>query len=379
MGIMDFIKGQLIDVIDCYDDSQNTLMWRFPMNGKDIMMNAQLVVRQSQQAIFVNEGKIADVFDAGTFTLTTQNMPLLTKLKSWKYGFESPFKTDVYYVNLKRFLDQKWGTPSPIIIIDPEFGGRLPVQMRGQYGFRVMDSVRFLEEYVGTNDVMTTDKLVGYLRSHITQNLIDTIQTSKMGYTAISSNLMEFSDKVSTAIQEKFSPLGLELIDFAISDITLPEDLMAELKRGTGINLMGGLQTAATIGTIEAMKTAAANPGNPMASMGVGVGMMGVVGQMMGQMGNQMPQGQAAQATPTTPCPKCNMQVAGGTKFCPHCGSSMAPPMAKCIKCAADIAVGAKFCANCGASQQAAACAKCGAAQVPGAKFCPECGSANQT
>ncbi len=382
MGILDFIKGQFIDVIDCFEDSDENMFWRFPMNGKDIMMGAQLVVRPAQMAVFVNEGQIADVFTPGTYTLSTQNMPVMTKLKSWKFGFESPFKADVFYVTTRQFTDQLWGTPSPLAINDPEFGGRILIQSRGQFAYRVADPTRFLEEYAGTREVCTTQMLLGYLRGFIVQYLRDGIMESGMGYTKLNTQLIEFSDTIMQKLAAKFTAVGLELTSFVITEMELPENLRNAIGKGAEVNLMGGLNTVATMGMIDAMKTGAANEGNPMASMGSGMAMASMMGQMMGQLGQNLNNGLAGQAqaggavAAGTPCAFCSARMAPGAKFCPECGKPAAQPGTTCASCGAQVPAGAKFCPACGKPAGPTACAKCGAAMAPGAKFCPECGTA---
>ncbi len=394
MGILDFIKGQFIDVIDCFEESDDNMFWRFPMNGKDIMMGAQLVVRPAQMAVFVNEGQVADVFTPGTYTLNTQNMPLLTKLKSWKYGFESPFKADVFYVTTRQFTEQRWGTPSPLAINDPEFGGRILIQSRGQFAYRVADPTRFLEEYAGTRDVCTTDMLLGYLRGFIVQYLRDGIMESGMGYTKLNTQLIEFSDTIMKSLAAKFTAVGLELTSFVIAEMELPENLRDAIGKGAEVNLMGGLNTVTTLGMVDAMKTGAANPGNPMASMGSGMAMAGMMGQMMGQMGQNMgagmpgnqqgnqqgnqggnPAGGAGAGTGAT-CAFCGAGMAANAKFCPECGkpAATAATGTPCAACGAMVPAGAKFCPECG-KPTAVTCAKCGTPLAAGAKFCPECGA----
>jgi membrane protease subunit (stomatin/prohibitin family) len=387
MGILGFIKGQFIDVIDCFEESDDNVFWRFPMNGKDIMMNAQLIVRPAQNAIFVNEGQIADVFTPGTWTLTTQNMPVMTRLKSWKYGFESPFKADVFYVSTRQFTDQLWGTPSPLAINDPEFGGRILIQSRGQFAYRVADPARFLEEYAGSRESCSAQMLLGYLRGFIVQRLRDGIMESGLGYTALNTQLIEFSDKIMEGLAGKFTAIGLELTSFVIQEMELPENLRNAIGRGAEVNLMGGLNTIATLGALDAMKTAAANEGNPAAAMGGGVAMAAMMGQMFGQIGQNMQTGMAQQGTarqsaqpaqagaPGTPCAACGATVPPGAKFCPDCGKPAVIPGSKCSTCGASVPAGAKFCPECGKPAGPSVCAKCGTALAQGVKFCPECGT----
>ena len=179
MGILDAIKGQLIDVIEWSDNSGKTMVHKYDMNGKEIMMGAQLTVRESQVAIFVNEGELADVFEPGRYELKTSNMPILTALKSWKYGFNSPFKSDVYFVNTKQFLDMKWGTSNPVMMRDAEFG-MIRVRAFGIYSFRVSDPAKFLKEVFGTAALFTVEGVEGQIKRTLVSGLSDAIAESKI-------------------------------------------------------------------------------------------------------------------------------------------------------------------------------------------------------
>ncbi len=174
MGIWNKITGQFIDIIEWLDNTQDTMVYRFERQDNEIKNGAQLIVRESQVAVFVNEGQIADIFQAGTYTLTTQNLPILSTLKGWKYGFNSPFKAEVYFVSAKNFVDRKWGTKNPIMVRDPEFG---PIRLRafGSYTIRVTDAAKFLKEVVGTNAEFTTDQITDQLRNLVVTRFTDII------------------------------------------------------------------------------------------------------------------------------------------------------------------------------------------------------------
>ncbi|MBR6569289.1 MAG: SPFH domain-containing protein, partial [Clostridia bacterium] len=180
---MDFFKnlitGQLIDVIEWTDDSRNTMVSKYDMNGKEIMMGAQLTVRESQAAVFVNEGQLADVFTPGRYELSTQNMPVMTMLKSWKYGFNSPFKSDVYFVNTRQFMDCKWGTANPVMMRDAEFG-MIRIRAFGSYSFRVVDPGLFMKEVFGTSSLFTVSGVEGQIKSIVVSGLSDAIAQSKI-------------------------------------------------------------------------------------------------------------------------------------------------------------------------------------------------------
>jgi membrane protease subunit (stomatin/prohibitin family) len=375
MGIMDFIKGQLIEVIEWTDSSSDTIVYRFPVANKEIKMGAMLTVRESQAAVFVNEGILADVFYPGLYELATENMPVLTKLKSWKYGFNSPFKAEVYFVNTKQFIDQKWGTQSPVAIRDPQFG-QVEIRARGLYSFRVVDPAKFMRELFGTRGSFKTEDITNTFRTYLVQYLKDTIAESKLSYFDLQTQLIEFSAKVKENVKEKFDQFGLEIVDLTVEDISLPEELQEAFRQGSKIGLVGGIDTYTKIRTLDAINSAAENEGNgSFAGMGAGMGAGAAIGNMMGQMFNTNTQNQQPnQNQQTFPCPKCNTQVQQGAKFCPNCGQSTVPQKANCIKCNSEITPGAKFCPECGASQDLA-CSKCGTKLTPGAKFCPDCGN----
>lgn len=375
MGIMDFIKGQLIEVIEWTDSSSDTIVYRFPVANKEIKMGAMLTVRESQAAVFVNEGILADVFYPGLYELTTQNMPLLTKLKSWKYGFNSPFKAEVYFVNTKQFIDQKWGTQNPVPIPDPKFG-QVEIRARGLYSFRVVDPSKFMRELFGTRASYKTEDITNTFRTYIVQYLKDTIAEAKLSFFDLQTQLIEFSKKVKDNVMEKFDQFGLEIVDLTIEDLSLPEELREAYMQGSKIGLMGGMDTYTKIRALDAMNSAAENQGNgSFAGMGAGMGAGAAIGNMMGQVFSNNQQGQQpAQNPQTVPCPNCNAPVQPGVKFCPNCGKSTAQQKVPCVKCNGEIAPGSKFCPECGASQDLA-CGNCGTKLTPGTKFCPDCGN----
>lgn len=382
MGLMDFIKGQFIEVIEWTDSSADTILYRFPVQNKEIKMGAQLTVRESQTAVFVNEGQIADVFEPGRYELITENMPILTKLKSWKYGFNSPFKAEVYFVNTRQFNDQYWGTQSPLPMLDPMFGP-IEVGARGMYSFRVVDAAKFIKEVSGTRGTLATNDISNTLRSYIVQHLKDAVAESKKSFFDMQGNLLEFADLVKQSVIDKFNALGLDLVELSVEALILPEELRKAYQEGAQINLMGGMDRYAKKRTLDAMNTAAANEGNgSFAGIGAGFGTGAAIGNIMGNvfsgMGNQQPPqyNPYPTANQEITCTDCNTKAPSGTKFCPNCGKSLVVGKVKCVKCAQDIPQGTKFCPECGAAQsQEIACGKCGAKLSPGAKFCPECGT----
>ena len=202
MGLFDFLRSQAIDVIDWTDSSADTMVYKYDMNGKDIMMGAQLTVRESQVAVFVNEGQIADVFQPGRYELQTSNMPLMTKLQSWAYGFNSPFKADVYFINTKQFLNMKWGTANPVMMRDAEFG-MIRLRAFGVYSFRVADPTAFLKEVFGTSSLFTTSGVEGQIKRMLVSGLSDAIAESKIPALDLAANYEELGSLALNAMRPK--------------------------------------------------------------------------------------------------------------------------------------------------------------------------------
>ncbi len=348
MGIFKMIKGQLIDVIEWTDSSANTMVHRYENDGKEIMMGAQLTVRESQAAIFVNEGKIADVFQPGRYELSTQNMPVMTALKSWKYGFDSPFKAEVYFVNTKQFLDLKWGTSNPVMMRDTDFG-MIRLRAFGIYSFRVVDPVAFLKEVFGTSELFTVDGVEGQVKRTIVSSLSDTLAQSKIPALDLASNYDELGQFALQTISPKVAPLGLKLESFVIENISLPEEVEKAMDNRTSMGVVGDLNRYAQYQTAEAIRDAANNPSGA-AGMGTGMGAGMAMGQMLHNSFQQAQQpGQAAQAT--VPCVECRQPIAPNSKFCPECGARQAAAQGVCTACGKPLEAGAKFCKECGAKQ----------------------------
>jgi len=348
MGIFDKIKGQLIDVIEWTDNSGKTMVHKYDMNGKEIMMGAQLTVRESQVAVFVNEGEIADIFEPGRYELQTSNMPILTALKSWKYGFNSPFKSDVYFVNTKQFLDMKWGTSNPVMMRDTEFG-MIRLRAFGIYSFKVSDAKTFLKEVFGTAALFTVEGVEGQIKRTLVSGLSDAIAESKIPALDLAANYDELSTYALNAINPKLAPLGLTLCSFVIENISLPEEVEKSMDKRTSMGVLGNLDQYAKYQAAEAMRDAAQN-GNGMAGMGMGMGAGAAMGQMFAQ---SMAPGAAPAARPASAgavCISCGAQIAAGVRFCPECGAKQSASSV-CTSCGKQIPVGTKFCPECGAKQ----------------------------
>jgi membrane protease subunit (stomatin/prohibitin family) len=378
MGLFSFIKNQFIEVIEWTDESSSTMAYRFPVENKEIKMGAQLTVRESQTAIFVNEGKIADVYGPGRYMLTTENMPVLTKLKSWKYGFNSPFKAEVYFVNTKQFTDQKWGTSNPVIMRDAEFG-TVRIRAFGIFAFRVNDAATFLKEVFGTNGVFDTESIVGQLKRSIVSSFSDLLGESKIPVLDISSYYDELGQHILERMQTKFNAMGFQLTSLYVENISVPEEVEKALDKRSTMGIYGDLNTYTKFQAAEALRDAAQNPGGNLANAGVGLGAGATLGSIMaetlkgGSPSSSPPQQSLNNAVIL--CASCGYKIPTGMKFCPECGKPAAPPRVKCSECKAEIDENMKFCPNCGTLRnKEILCKKCGNKVPPGVKFCPECG-----
>ena len=344
--IKNIVTSQLIDVIEWKDDTQNTMVHRYDMNGKEIMMGAQLTVRESQVAVFVNEGQLADVYQPGRYELTTQNMPIMTALKSWKFGFNSPFKADVYFISTKQFLDRKWGTSNPVMMRDTDFG-MIRIRAFGIYAFRVTNAEVFLKEVFGTNSMFTVEDVEGQIKRSLVSGLSDAIAESKIPALDLAANYEELSQYALKVLSPKIEALGLSLTSFVIENISLPEEVEKSIDKRTSMGVVGDLNRYSQFQAAEAMREAANNPnGGGMAGMGVGMGAGAAMGQMFTQSmyGNQ---NAAPQQAATVPCVACGKPIAAGSRFCPECGAPQSVT-AKCSNCGAELQSGTKFCPTCG-------------------------------
>jgi membrane protease subunit (stomatin/prohibitin family) len=377
MGIFKFIKSQFIEVIEWTDMEQNELVYRFPVENKEIKMGAQLTVRESQMAVFVNEGQIADVFEPGRHTLTTENMPILTKLKSWKYGFNSPFKAEVYFVSTRQFTGQKWGTSRPVMMRDQEFGV-LRVRAFGIFSYKVNDPEKFLKELFGTSGSFKTDDINEQLTRVAVSSLSDLLAESQIPALDFSMHYDELSMQGRQKLLPVFANYGFELVSFTIENISLPEEVEKIMDKRTSMGVLGDLGRYTQFQTAEAIGDAAKNEGGGLAGAGAGLGAGAAMAQaMMGSINTQnQPQGSGQIQTNKIKCSNCGALVDEGMKFCPECGNKMNEEMVPCIKCKAMLKEGTKFCPECGADQTAKVkCTECEAELAPGTKFCSECGT----
>lgn len=231
MGIFSWAKGQFIDVIEWPEEPRDTLLWRFPDEDREVKNGAQLTVRESQAAILINEGQVADVFGAGRHELATRNLPILSSLRSWKMGFESPFKVDIYFVNLTQFSDQKWGTRAPTRVYDDIFPAGVDLRAFGTFNFRVADPGKFFREFAGNRSRVTTEDILGHFRSMIVTDFSAALKKSGKNLREIDATVHDLGDELLPHIQEDFAAIGTEVLKFYVESVTLPEEIRAELHR----------------------------------------------------------------------------------------------------------------------------------------------------
>jgi membrane protease subunit (stomatin/prohibitin family) len=293
MGLFDTIRNELVDIIEWIDDSRHTLVWRFPRHQNEIKHGAQLIVRPGQVAVFVNKGEIADAFEPGQYTLETDNLPILSTLQGWKYGFDSPFRCEVYFVATRQVTDLKWGTPNPVIMRDPDFG---PVRIRafGNYTLRAVDPKALLTELVGTDSSFEVDEISELLRAIVIQSFSDACASSKIAVLDLASSYAELAEQVRIEVVERVDDeYGLDIPQLQIVNISLPPEVEEALDTRTSMNVIGNMQQYQAYQMGTAMPIAAANPAGGLAGAGVGLGMgMAMANQMV--PGMQAPAGGAA-------------------------------------------------------------------------------------
>lgn len=353
MGIFDAIRSQFIEVIEWLDDSGNTILYRFPVQGQEIKNGAQLTVRESQSAVFVFQGQIADVFGPGRYSIDGGNTPILTKLGAWKFGFNSPFKAEVYFVNTKQFTDLKWGTSNPVMMRDTDFG-MVRLRAFGIYSIRVTDPRALIKEVAGTNAHFVTEDIEGQLKRTLVSGFSDALAESKIAALDLASNYEELSKFIRGKLTGDFNTYGLELTKFVIENISLPAEVEAAMDKRTSMGVIGDVGRYAQFQAADAMRDAAQNTGGG-AGTGAGLGAGFAIGNAMaGAMTNAMNQSKAAnEGGAKSPCPKCGAANLSNAKFCTECGAKMEAggQTAPCVKCGAALSAGSKFCNECGTKQ----------------------------
>jgi len=356
MGILDRLSpsSQFIEVIEWLDDSGNTLVYRFPVRDQEIKNGAQLIVRESQSAVFVHEGQIADQFPPGRYTIDGGNTPILSKLGAWKHGFNSPIKSEVYFVSTKQFQDLKWGTPNPVMMRDPDFG-MVRLRAFGIYSMRVADPQSFIKEVAGTNSRFVTEDVEGQLKRTLVSSFTDALGESKIAALDLASNYDELGTFMRGKMNDDFKSWGLELTKFVIENISLPQEVEAAMDKRTSMGVIGDVGRYTQFQAADAMRDAAQNPSGG-AGTGVGLGAGFALGNAMaGAMTDAMRQSKegASGAAPAATggaagvaCSNCGNKNSSGAKFCVECGTKLGA--ATCSNCQAELPPGAKFCNECG-------------------------------
>lgn len=345
MGLFSFLKNNTLKVIEWLDDSKNTIVYRYPMDGRRIMFGSKLTVRASQIAVFVNKGKVADVFQPGIYTLATSNLPILTQLLSFPYGFKSPFYSEVYFINTKQFANQKWGTSNPIAMRDKEFGN-IRIRAFGKFSFKVDNAEIFLNELFGTNSTFVTEDITNYLKSMLVSGISDTIAESKVSALDLACNLSEFNEVVKASLSEKFAELGLKLANLVIENISFPEEIEKALDTRSSMGILSDkMDTYVKYQTANAMRDAANNPNGGFVNAGVGIGAGFAINNMMKDSLSQNNEPNMAKKH----CTNCGAEMKRGAKFCPECGEKQMSAEGVCPECGNKVSPKAKFCGYCGA------------------------------
>ena len=332
MTFAQFLGKQFIDVIQWQEPEPGILAFRYPMLDQEIQTGGQLTVRESEMALFVDQGKIADVFPPGLYTLNTKNLPLLTDLKNWDKDFESPFKSDVYFFSTHLEIDQKWGTATPITLRDKEFGA-IRIRAYGIYSYRIASPATFFTQVSGTRESYHVSDLEDQLRNTIVARMTDIFANSTLSYLDMTANMAALSAKVLDQIKPSFFTLGLELTQFAVENISLPDELQKSLDQRIGMNMVGDLDKYSQFAAAQAMTTAAANPGG-VAGLGVGIGAGAAMGQAMaGALHPATTPGAPPQTQSDVGGPSSPAADAGATKFCIACGHTIPQRAVFCPDC----------------------------------------------
>lgn len=341
---MSFLSKQFIDVIQWTEPEDGILAYRYPMEDMEIQNGGKLTVRESQAAVFVNEGRIADVFGPGLYTLTTQTLPILTYLMNWDKAFKSPFKSDVYFFSTRVETDQRWGTATPITIRDKEFGA---VRMRGYgiYAYRIIDPKIFHQKISGTRDIYRVADLEGQLRNTIVARMTDTFAQSTVPFLDMAASQQELGEKITANLKPAFADFGLSLESFVVENISLPDELQKMLDQRISMNMLGDMGKYTQFQVAQSIPVAAANEGGGGVGVGVGLGAGLGLGQAFGQAVTNAVRPPEPGAPPSSPAP------AGPTGAGPVAPAAPAAATKFCVNCGKPIPKTAKFCPECGGAQ----------------------------
>ncbi|MBP3630323.1 MAG: SPFH domain-containing protein [Clostridia bacterium] len=347
-----FSKNLTLKVIDWEDDTSDTMVYKYPMDGRKIFFGSKLTVRESQSAVFLNKGEVADVFEPGMYTLRSSNLPIISNLLGLPYGFKSPFFADVYFVNTKQFTNQKWGTTNPITLRDKDFG-TIRIRAYGTYSFKVSDPATFLRELFGTNSSFTTEDITGHLRSMLISCISDTIAESKISALDLASNLLEFNKQVVKSVADHFATLGLLVTNCIIENISFPEAVEKAIDTRSSLGILDdSMDTYVKYQSAEALRDAAKNPG--VSGLGTQLGAGVAIGSILKESlstPSQKSKNEPANASEegTKACPKCGEMNKKSDKFCFNCGEKLPMKNDKfCAQCGAKVSDKDKFCGECG-------------------------------
>ena len=342
MSLRSFIYKQFIDVIEWVEPEDGILAYRFPMQDREIQNGGQLTVRDSQMAVFVNEGKIADVFGPGRYKLTTATLPVLTYIMNWDKLFQSPFKSDVYFFSTRMQVDQHWGTPQPITIRDKEFGA-VRIRAFGIYSYHIGDPKVFYQKISGTRDEYKVAELEGQLRNTIIGTLTNTFAQSQVPFLDMAANQTQLGQKVAELLQPGLKDLGLALDTFVVENLSLPDELQKLLDQRIGMNMVGDMNRYTQFQVAQSMPIAAANEGGGGAGLGAGLGVgMGMAQAIMGNMNRPQSGGESSGG----------MAPAAGGGTVPGGGGAAAGADSKfCVECGKPMPRAGKFCPECGKPQ----------------------------
>jgi membrane protease subunit (stomatin/prohibitin family) len=329
MSLRDFLSKQFIDVIEWVEPEDGILAYRYPMQDREIQNGGKLTVRDSQMAVFVNEGKIADAFAPGLYTLNTHTLPILTYLLNWDKAFKSPFKSDVYFFSTRLQTNQHWGTQNPITIRDKEFGA-IRLRAFGIYAYHLSDPKIFYSKISGTRDTYSVSDLEGQLRNTIVGRMSDTFANSQVPFLDMAANQVALGEKLSAQLKPGFTELGLTLDSFVVENLSLPDELQKILDQRISMNMIGDMGKYTQFEVAQSIPVAAANEGGGGAGVGAGLGAGVAMGQAMmdalkkaGGSGTESSTSStpaAAASTETKFCLNCGKPIPKAARFCPDCG-----------------------------------------------------------